>query len=152
MCLCLSDPCSLSPFLPIFSLISPRLSHLTLPSHVSSHLLFLFPLVSPMTPLIFSLLSCLPSHALFLFCYSSPSPFFSPPSSPFSYSLPSLLFSLMSQGSAAAPIARSVLEFFLDFDIPLYELYGMSESTGPQTLSLYRTLYKNMLATEPIRL
>lgn len=40
-------------------------------------------------------------------------------------------------GSAAAPIARSVLEFFLDFDIPIYELYGMSESTGPQTLSLY---------------
>ena len=40
------------------------------------------------------------------------------------------------QGSAAAPIARSVLDFFLDFDIPLFELYGMSESTGPQTLSL----------------
>lgn len=40
------------------------------------------------------------------------------------------------QGSAAAPIARSVLEFFLDFDIPIYELYGMSESSGPQTLSL----------------
>lgn len=40
------------------------------------------------------------------------------------------------QGSAAAPIARSVLEFFLEFDIPIYELYGMSESSGPQTLSL----------------
>ncbi|CAI8023833.1 Long-chain-fatty-acid--CoA ligase ACSBG2 [Geodia barretti] len=39
-------------------------------------------------------------------------------------------------GSAAAPISRSVLEFFLDFDIPIYELYGMSESSGPQTLSL----------------
>jgi len=47
--------------------------------------------------------------------------------------------SLTLQGSAAAPIARSVLDFFLDFDIPIYELYGMSESTGPQTLSLYRT-------------
>ncbi len=41
------------------------------------------------------------------------------------------------QGSSAAPISRKVLEFFLDFDLPLYELYGMSESTGPQTLSLY---------------
>ncbi|XP_064385622.1 long-chain-fatty-acid--CoA ligase ACSBG2-like isoform X2 [Halichondria panicea] len=40
-------------------------------------------------------------------------------------------------GSSAAPISRKVLEFFLDFDLPLYELYGMSESTGPQTLSLY---------------
>ncbi len=39
-------------------------------------------------------------------------------------------------GSAAAPIARSVLEFFLDFDMPIYELYGMSESSGPQTISL----------------
>ena len=41
------------------------------------------------------------------------------------------------QGSAAAPIGRSILEFFLDFDIPLFELYGMSESSGPQTLSLW---------------
>ena len=56
-------------------------------------------------------------------CSSLPSP---PPLPP----------SLCTQGSAAAPIARSVLEFFLDFDIPIYELYGMSESTGPQTLSL----------------
>lgn len=46
------------------------------------------------------------------------------------------------QGSAAAPIARSVLEFFLDFDIPLYELYGMSESTGPQTLSLIGVIHE----------
>ena len=40
------------------------------------------------------------------------------------------------QGSAAAPISRSVLEAFLDFDFPIYELYGMSESSGPQTISL----------------
>ena len=62
-----------------------------------------------------------------------------PPPSPSPPSLPSpppLPPSLYTQGSAAAPIARSVLEFFLDFDIPIYELYGMSESTGPQTLSL----------------
>ena len=35
----------------------------------------------------------------------------------------------------AAPIAKNVLEFFLDFDIPIYEIYGMSESSGPQTVS-----------------
>jgi long-chain-fatty-acid--CoA ligase ACSBG len=35
----------------------------------------------------------------------------------------------------AAPIARDVLEFFLDLDIPIYEIYGMSESSGPQTVS-----------------
>ena len=38
-------------------------------------------------------------------------------------------------GSAAAPIAREVLDFFLDFDMPIYELYGMSESSGPQAIS-----------------
>ena len=35
----------------------------------------------------------------------------------------------------AAPIAKNILEFFLDFDIPIYEIYGMSESSGPQTVS-----------------
>ena len=36
----------------------------------------------------------------------------------------------------AAPIHRETLEFFMAIDIPILELYGMSESTGPQTLSL----------------
>ena len=40
----------------------------------------------------------------------------------------------------AAPIARDVLEFFLDLDIPIYEIYGMSESSGPQTVSFDGTL------------
>lgn len=31
---------------------------------------------------------------------------------------------------------KDTLEFFLSLDIPLYELYGMSESTGPHTISL----------------
>ena len=35
----------------------------------------------------------------------------------------------------AAPIAKNVLHFFLDLDIPIYEIYGMSESSGPQTVS-----------------
>lgn len=36
----------------------------------------------------------------------------------------------------AAPIHRETLEFFMAVDIPILELYGMSESSGPQTLSL----------------
>ncbi|XP_042273566.1 long-chain-fatty-acid--CoA ligase ACSBG2 isoform X2 [Thunnus maccoyii] len=37
--------------------------------------------------------------------------------------------------TGAAPITKDTLEFFLSLDIPLYELYGMSESTGPHTIS-----------------
>ena len=36
----------------------------------------------------------------------------------------------------AAPIHRDTLEFFMAVDVPVLELYGMSESTGPQTMSL----------------
>jgi long-chain-fatty-acid--CoA ligase ACSBG len=39
------------------------------------------------------------------------------------------------QGSAAAPIAHDTLEFFLRVGIPIYEVYGMSECSGPQTIS-----------------
>lgn len=38
--------------------------------------------------------------------------------------------------TGAAPITKDTLEFFLSLDIPLYELYGMSESTGPHTVSI----------------
>ena len=44
--------------------------------------------------------------------------------------------------SSAAPIAKSTLEFFLSLGIPICEVYGMSECTGPATASLperYRT-------------
>lgn len=46
--------------------------------------------------------------------------------------------------STAAPISMNSLEFFLSLGIPLTEVYGMSECTGPGTLSLpeplkYRT-------------
>jgi long-chain-fatty-acid--CoA ligase ACSBG len=37
-------------------------------------------------------------------------------------------------GSAAAPIAKETLEYFYSLGIPIYEIYGMSESTGPQTV------------------
>lgn len=39
--------------------------------------------------------------------------------------------------TSAAPISFEVLEFFMTLDIPLYELYGMSECTGPQTISFH---------------
>jgi len=39
------------------------------------------------------------------------------------------------QASAAAPITQETIEFFQSLDIPVYEIYGMSECTGPQTLS-----------------
>lgn len=44
--------------------------------------------------------------------------------------------------SSTAPISRSTLEFFLALDMPICEVYGMSECTGPATVSLptrYRT-------------
>jgi long-subunit acyl-CoA synthetase (AMP-forming) len=44
--------------------------------------------------------------------------------------------------TGAAPISRSTLEFFLSFGIPILEVYGMSECTGPATVSTpgrYRT-------------
>ena len=44
--------------------------------------------------------------------------------------------------TSAAPIAKSTLEFFLSLGIPIFEVYGMSECTGPATISRpdrYRT-------------
>lgn len=43
------------------------------------------------------------------------------------------------QVTAAAPIARETLEFFLSLGIPIYEIYGMSECTGPATVSTQET-------------
>ncbi|XP_056319746.1 long-chain-fatty-acid--CoA ligase ACSBG2 isoform X1 [Danio aesculapii] len=37
--------------------------------------------------------------------------------------------------TGAAPITKDTLEFFLSLDIPLFELYGMSESSGPHTIT-----------------
>ena len=36
----------------------------------------------------------------------------------------------------AAPIHRETLEFFMGFDVPILELYGMSESAGPHTSNI----------------
>lgn len=38
--------------------------------------------------------------------------------------------------SGAAPISREVVEYFGSLDIPLYEFFGQSEATGPQTVSM----------------
>uniref|UniRef100_A0A4W3IGX2 long-chain-fatty-acid--CoA ligase n=2 Tax=Callorhinchus milii TaxID=7868 RepID=A0A4W3IGX2_CALMI len=37
--------------------------------------------------------------------------------------------------TGAAPITKETLEFFLSLHIPIYELYGMSETSGPHTIS-----------------
>ncbi|MEZ4262432.1 MAG: AMP-binding protein [Polyangiaceae bacterium] len=38
--------------------------------------------------------------------------------------------------TSAAPISRDTLEFFLSLGIPILEIYGMSECTGPATFSM----------------
>jgi len=38
--------------------------------------------------------------------------------------------------SGAAPIAKEVLEFFASLDIPIREVYGQSEDTGPTTINV----------------
>lgn len=38
--------------------------------------------------------------------------------------------------TSAAPISKSTLEFFLSLGVPLMEVYGMSECSGPATISL----------------
>ncbi|MFO0666231.1 MAG: AMP-binding protein [Polyangiaceae bacterium] len=38
--------------------------------------------------------------------------------------------------SSAAPIAKATLEFFFSVGIPIFEIFGMSECTGPATISL----------------
>ena len=46
------------------------------------------------------------------------------------------------QITSAAPIGRPTLDFFLSLGVPLFEVYGMSECTGPATISTpsrYRT-------------
>lgn len=40
------------------------------------------------------------------------------------------------QITSAAPISKSTLEFFLSLGVPIMEVYGMSECTGPATVSL----------------
>jgi len=55
--------------------------------------------------------------------------------------------------TSAAPISKSTLEFFLSLGIPIMEVYGMSECTGPATVSMpdrYRTTWvgKKLTGTE----
>lgn len=38
--------------------------------------------------------------------------------------------------TGAAPVMKDTLDYFLSLDIPMLDLYGMSESSGPHTISL----------------
>jgi long-chain-fatty-acid--CoA ligase ACSBG len=40
------------------------------------------------------------------------------------------------RATAAAPISKEILDFYMSLDMPLLEIYGMSESSGPHTLNL----------------
>lgn len=51
--------------------------------------------------------------------------------------------------TAAAPISKGTLEFFLSLGIPILEAYGMSECTGPATIS-YPHRYRTGKAGIPI--
>ena len=51
--------------------------------------------------------------------------------------------------TAAAPTRRDTWEFFLGMDLPLFEVYGMSECAGPATISL-PGYYKPGCAGKPI--
>ncbi|TDH66334.1 hypothetical protein CCR75_005848 [Bremia lactucae] len=39
--------------------------------------------------------------------------------------------------SGAAPISKEVVEYFGSLDLPIYEFFGQSEATGPQTCSMH---------------
>ncbi|XP_053708910.1 long-chain-fatty-acid--CoA ligase ACSBG2 isoform X1 [Synchiropus splendidus] len=51
--------------------------------------------------------------------------------------------------TGAAPITKDTLEFFLSLNIPVYELYGMSECTGPHTMS-YENIHRLTSCGMPI--
>lgn len=38
--------------------------------------------------------------------------------------------------TGAAPITKDTLDYFMSLNIPVKELYGMSESSGPHTVSM----------------
>jgi long-subunit acyl-CoA synthetase (AMP-forming) len=44
--------------------------------------------------------------------------------------------------SGAAPMSIDTLKFFLSIDIVILELYGLSETNGPQCFSYYDGFYK----------
>ncbi|XP_032780235.2 long-chain-fatty-acid--CoA ligase ACSBG2 [Daphnia magna] len=67
-------------------------------------------------------------------------------SRPFGYSIANaLVFKKVREGlgldrtrvilSGAAPLSREVAEYFTSLDIPIMEVYGMSESTGPHSIN-----------------
>lgn len=51
--------------------------------------------------------------------------------------------------TGAAPIRPDTVDFFLGLNLPLYEVYGMSECTGPATVSV-PGIYKPGFAGKPI--
>jgi long-chain-fatty-acid--CoA ligase ACSBG len=52
--------------------------------------------------------------------------------------------------TAAAPISPDVLWYFASLDIPVYEVFGQSECTGPHTMS-YDAQWKIGTCGRPLR-
>lgn len=52
--------------------------------------------------------------------------------------------------TGAAPISKETMAFFYSLGIPIGEVYGMSESAGPITLSLYPQTFKHSSVGKPL--
>lgn len=50
--------------------------------------------------------------------------------------------------SGAAPIMRDTLEFFFGLNIPIFEVYGMSESSGPHAVAVPQSFYITSVGKE----
>jgi long-subunit acyl-CoA synthetase (AMP-forming) len=44
--------------------------------------------------------------------------------------------------SGAAPISMETLKYFISLDIVILELYGLSETNGPQTMNYFGSSHK----------
>lgn len=53
--------------------------------------------------------------------------------------------------SGASPLSQDVSEFFLSLDIPIGEIYGMTECSGPHTVSC-KSIYRVLRYQAPVAL
>ena len=51
--------------------------------------------------------------------------------------------------TGAAPISEETLSYFLSVNIVLHEMYGMTETTGPTTISVERAMRYRAAGKEP---
>jgi len=51
--------------------------------------------------------------------------------------------------TGAAPISEETLSYFMSVNIVLHEIYGMTETTGPTTISAERAMKYRAAGKEP---